>query len=149
MQRQLAATDSVDSQPTALSTGNFVGTGTTITTPPPARPPVTGPHPFPEWRDSGVGDQPGRGEDGGTPSRANQSTARRFSSNYFATGDLAFRRDNIDLKINYNPSDKTSSSAATASLPATSSIRQRLGPRAARPRGGQPGMARGLSRAPR
>ena len=27
-----------------------------------------------------------------------------ISNNYFATGDLHFTRDKIDMKINYNPS---------------------------------------------
>lgn len=31
-----------------------------------------------------------------------------FPSNYFATGSYAFNRDNADIKINYNPTDKSS-----------------------------------------
>ncbi len=70
---------------------------------------------------------------------------RRTSNNYFGTGNLAFTRDNIDLKVNYNPTRNFRSSRAIASRRAITSIRKCLdaagGPTAD---GGQPGNATGL-----
>jgi hypothetical protein len=103
IQRQLYSTfQTVATDP--LRQGNFAGTGTTIYDPSTGTSTGTGRTPFPSNQ---------------VPASAiNAASAKMIalipepnvaggiSNDYFAAGDWRFRRDNIDMKINYNPTDK-------------------------------------------
>jgi len=88
----------------SLRQGNFAGTGTTIYDPTTGTSSGTGRTPFPNNQ---------------IPAAMIASAAAKLISlipepnitggipnDYFASGDWKFRRDNIDTKINYNPTDK-------------------------------------------
>ena len=75
----------------------------------------------------------------------NQSTVTTTPSNdYFASGSYAFTRDNVDAKINYNPTDKASVFGRYSISPTNIFDPQALGP-AGGPAtdNGQPGTAPG------
>jgi hypothetical protein len=68
-----------------------------------------------------------------------------ITNNYFATGDLAFTRDNIDMKINYNPTDKSSIFGRYSISPSKIFDPQVFGPAGGQAiDGGQPGNGLGL-----
>ncbi len=68
-----------------------------------------------------------------------------ISNNYFGVGDIHFTRDEIDVKINYNPTQKTSVFGRYSIQPTNNFDPQALGP-AGGPAvdGGQPGNGDGL-----
>jgi hypothetical protein len=106
LQRQLASV--TQSVPTDnLRTGNFAGAGTTIYDPTTGTATGTGRTPFagniiPTTEISTAAAK----MTALIPQPNINGTA--ISNNYFATGDLAFTRDNVDMKINYNPTEKSS-----------------------------------------
>ena len=66
------------------------------------------------------------------------------SNNYFATGDWAFTRDNVDIKVNYNPTAKSSAFARYSIQPSHLFDPQALGPAGGQAiDGGQPGNGPG------
>ena len=71
-------------------------------------------------------------------------TGTGLSNNYFATGDIHFTRDEIDIKINYNPTDKSSVWGRYSLQPTSNFDPQALGPAGgAAIDGGQPGFGNG------
>jgi hypothetical protein len=67
-----------------------------------------------------------------------------FPSNYFAVGSYQFNRDNADIKINYNPTDKSSVFARYSISPSEIFDPPSLGPAGGDAlAGGQPGNAPG------
>ncbi|HEY3841303.1 MAG TPA: TonB-dependent receptor [Bryobacteraceae bacterium] len=101
---QANVTDTVATD--AIRTGNFAGTGTTIYNPNTGASNGTGRTPFPN---------------NVVPNTMINAAAAKMislipepnlagnglSNNYFATGNVHFTRDEIDIKINYNPTDKS------------------------------------------
>jgi hypothetical protein len=106
LQRQLASTTQSIAV-NAIRAGNFAGVGTTIYDPTTGTATGTGRTPF---------------QNNVIPASMISTAAAKMiallpqpningaaiSNNYFATGDLAFTRDNVDMKINYNPNEKSS-----------------------------------------
>jgi hypothetical protein len=67
-----------------------------------------------------------------------------IANNYFAGGDLAFTRDNVDMKINYNPTQKSSIFGRYSIAPSHIFDPQALGPAGGQAvDGGQPGNGPG------
>jgi hypothetical protein len=67
-----------------------------------------------------------------------------FPSNYFAAGSYEFNRDNTDIKINYNPTDKSSMFGRYSISPSSIFDPPSLGPAGGDAlAGGQPGNAPG------
>ncbi len=74
----------------------------------------------------------------------NQGTG--ISNNYFGAASLRYNRDNADLKINYNPTEKTTFFARYSAEPTSIFDPQALGPAGGNTfDGGQPGNAPGLT----
>ena len=130
MQRQLVSVfQTVPTDP--LRQGNFSGTGTLIYNPSTGTPTGTGRTPYPNNIIP--------------PSSISSAAAKMIalipepnvpgagiSNNYFATGDTIYNRDNVDLKINYSPSEKSSVFGRYSIMP--SSL---FDPQALRAAGGQ------------
>jgi hypothetical protein len=73
-----------------------------------------------------------------------------FPSNYAATGSYEFNRDNFDIKINYNPTDKSSVFGRYSLSPSEDLRSPVAGPAGGDAlAGGQPGRAPGESSRPR
>jgi hypothetical protein len=71
-------------------------------------------------------------------------TGTGLSNNYFATGNIHFTRDEIDIKINYNPTSKSSVFGRYSIQPTNNFDPQALGPAGgAAIDGGQPGYGIG------
>jgi Carboxypeptidase regulatory-like domain/TonB dependent receptor-like, beta-barrel len=70
-----------------------------------------------------------------------------IANNYFSSGDLLFHRDSVDLKINYNPSDKSTVFGRYSAEPTFVFDPQVLGPAGGNAVGptSQPGNAFGLT----
>jgi hypothetical protein len=134
-------TDSVATA--AIRQGNFVGTGTTVYDPTTGTSTGTGRTPFPN---------------NAIPAASISAASAKMialiplpnlagtglSNNYFATGDVHFRRDAIDTKINYNPTDKSSVWGRYSVQPSHVFDPQALGPAgSAAIDGGQPGNGDG------
>jgi hypothetical protein len=67
-----------------------------------------------------------------------------LSNNYFATGDVHFTRDEVDIKINYNPTEKSSIFGRYSIQPTNNFDPQTLGAAGGNAiDGGQPGNANG------
>jgi len=67
-----------------------------------------------------------------------------LSNNYFATGNIHFTRDEVDIKINYNPTEKSSIFGRYSIQPTNNFDPQALGPAGgAAIDGGQPGYGIG------
>lgn len=127
----------------AIRQGNFAGTGTTIYDP-----------------STGPGTAAGRTAFANNvvpASRISPAAAKMIallpepnlagtglSNNYFAVGDIHFTRDEIDIKINYNPTQKTSVWGRYSVQPTSNFDPQALGPAGgAAVDGGQPGYGNG------
>ena len=90
----------------ALRQGDFTGTGTMIYDPATGNAERHGRTAVPQQPHSLQPHRSGRAEDDcADPGRQTPAT---FPNNYFATGTYKFNRDNIDFKVNYNPTDKLS-----------------------------------------
>jgi hypothetical protein len=137
-QRQLVSTFQTIAT-SSLRQGNFLSTGTTIYNPATGSATGTGRSPFPNST---------------IPASSISSASAKMiallpqpnipgagvSNNYFATGDTAFTRDNIDVKINYNPNDKSSVFGRYSIEPSQLFDPQALGPAGGQAiDGGQPG----------
>jgi len=69
-----------------------------------------------------------------------------IANNYFASASLQFTRDNIDIKINYNPNEKSTIFGRYSIMPAHIFDPQALGPAGGNTLdGGQPGTAPSLT----
>jgi hypothetical protein len=106
LQRQLVST--FQTVPTdALRQGNLAGTGTTIYNPATGTATGTGRSPFLNNSVPTSLISPAAAKMIALIPEPNVAGAG-VSNNYFATGDLAYTRDNVDVKITYNPNDKSS-----------------------------------------
>ncbi|MBX5494709.1 MAG: TonB-dependent receptor [Bryobacteraceae bacterium] len=125
----------------ALRRGDFSGTGAQIYDPLTGNPNGTGRQLFPN------GQIPASRID---PAAANMTALipepnlSLFPNNYFATGNYQFNRDNFDVKVNYNPTDRTSMFARYSISPSDIFDPPSLGPAGGDAlAGGQPGNAPG------
>jgi Carboxypeptidase regulatory-like domain len=77
----------------------------------------------------------------------NYGTPGSIANNYFTSGDLLWHRDSVDLKINYNPSEKSTIFGRYSAEPTFIHDPQVLGPAGGDAYGqtGQPGDASGLT----
>lgn len=128
----------------ALRQGNFNGTGATIYNPNTGNADGTGRTPFP-------GNQ--------IPASMLSSAAQKLislipepnlsngiSNDYFGSASLRYTRDNVDLKLNYNPTEKSSVFGRYSAEPTSIFDPQALGPAGGNTfDGGQPGNAPGLT----
>ncbi len=89
----------------ALRQGDFTGTGTTLFDPQTGAANGTGRTPFPGNMIPSARFDPASVRMISLLPAPNLTT---FPNNYFATGNYTFNRDNFDVKINYNPTDKSS-----------------------------------------
>lgn len=133
--------------PQAIRNGDFSGTGTTIYNPYTGNPNGTARSPF-------TGDQiPANLLSSAAQKmtalipQPNYGTPGSIANNYFTSGDLLWHRDSVDLKMNYNPSDKTTMFGRYSAEPTFISDPQMLGPAGGDAYGetGQPGDAHGLT----
>lgn len=109
----------------ALKAGNFAGTNTVIYNPFTGNPNGTGRIAFANNRIPANLISPAAAKLLSLVPGPNQNTGS-VSNDYFGAGNYAFTRDSADIKINYNPNEK--SSAGTASLLTPFSIRRSLEP---------------------
>jgi hypothetical protein len=86
-----------------LRSGDFNGTGTTVHDPGTGNADGSGRSPFPGNVIPGDRIDPAAAHMISLLPEANQSV---FPNNYLSTGTYSLTRDNIDVKINYNPTDK-------------------------------------------
>jgi hypothetical protein len=101
------AANVTDSVATAnIRGGNFTGTGTTIYDPTGNPSGQTGRNPFPNNTIPASMINTAAAKMLALVPLPNLGTG--ISNNYFAVGDVAFTRDEIDIKINYNPTQKSS-----------------------------------------
>ena len=91
----------------AIRQGNFAGTGTTVYNPTTGTATGTGRTPFPNDVIPVSSFSPAAAKMIALIPEPNIA-GTGLSNNYFAAADLAFTRDNIDMKINYNPTQKSS-----------------------------------------
>jgi hypothetical protein len=135
----------LESVPTdALKEGNFSGTSTVIYNPTTGNSNGTGRTPFPGNAIPAALLSPAATKMAALIPEPNQGTG--ISNNYFGSGSLSYNRDNADLKINYNPTEKTSFFARYSAGPTSIFDPQVLGPAGGTTfDGGQPGNAPGLT----
>jgi len=134
-------TDSVATA--AIRQGNFAGTGTTVYDPATGNSNGTGRTPFPDNAIPSASISPAAAKMVALVPLPNLA-GTGLSNNYFATGDIRFRRDAIDTKINYNPTDKSSLWGRYSIQPSHVFDPQALGPAGgAAIDGGQPGNGDG------
>ncbi len=136
------ATDTVATA--AIRTGSFAGTGTTIYDPTTGTATGTGRTPFPNNAIPVSSISPASAKMVALLPSPNLA-GTGLSNNYFATGDIHFTRDEIDIKINYNPTQKSSIWGRYSVQPTTNFDPQVFGA-AGGPAidGGQPGNANGM-----
>jgi len=129
----------------ALKQGNFAGTGAAIYDPATGNPDGTGRTLFPNSQIPASRFASAAVKMAALIPQPNQSTVTTTPSNdYFASGSYAFTRDNVDAKINYNPTDKAAVFGRYSISPTNIFDPQALGP-AGGPAtdNGQPGTAPG------
>ncbi|MGH9327921.1 MAG: carboxypeptidase regulatory-like domain-containing protein [Terriglobia bacterium] len=140
------AVSTLNSVPTlAIRNGDLSGAGTTIYDPLAGNPDGTGRTPFPSNQ---------------IPVSMLSSAAQKMTAlipspnfgtgiadNYFSAGDLRFNRDSVDLKINYNPSERSTIFGRYSAEPTFVFDPQVLGPAGGPALGqtSQPGNAYGLT----
>jgi len=88
----------------ALNQGNFAGTGTVIYDPSTGTSSGAGRQPFPNDSIPAGEISPAAAKMASLLPQPNQPGG--IANDYFAAADWQFNRDNVDLKINYNPTDK-------------------------------------------
>jgi len=103
--RRTLANKTVTVAPTAIRGGNFSATGTTIYDPTTGAASGTGRTPFPNDLIPASSISPAATK---LIAMLPQPNLAGTSNNYFASGDVAFTRDAIDFKLNYNPNQKSS-----------------------------------------
>ncbi len=125
----------------AIRAGNFAGTGSSIYDPATGSPDGTGRQLFPNQSIPASRIDPAAAKMTALIPAPNLTT---FPSNYFAVGSYQFNRDNFDIKINYNPTDKSSLFARYSISPSQIFDPPSLGPAGGDAlAGGQPGNAPG------
>lgn len=141
-ERRLAASALRTVPTAALKNGDFTGTGTTIYDPASGNPDGTGRTPFannmiPQSQLSTAAVYMAK-----LIPLPNQSV---YPNNYLAIGDYALTRDNIDIKVNYTPNEKSQVFARYSISPSTVFDPPSLGAAGGdATNGGQPGTATGL-----
>lgn len=142
LRQSVSGLQSVPTDP--LRQGNFAGISTTIYNPNTGNPDGTGRAPF-------AGNQ--------IPSSMLSSAAMKMAelipepnqgagiaNNYFAAASLQYTRDQVDVKINYNPNDKSTVFGRYSVMPAHIFDPQAMGPAGGNTLdGGQPGTAPSLT----
>lgn len=146
--RQSEDENSILSVPTvAIRNGDFSGTGTTIYNPYTGNPDGTARSPL-------TGDQIPASLMSSAAQKMtalipppNYGTAGSIANNYFTSGDLLWHRDSVDLKMNYNPSNRITMFGRYSAEPTFISDPQMLGAAGGDAYGetGQPGNAYGLT----
>jgi hypothetical protein len=104
--RRTAANSTVSVATANIRTGNFTGTGTTIYDPTGNPTGLAGRQPFPNNIIPASRISSAAAQMISMVPLPNLGTG--ISNNYFAVGDVAFTRDEVDIKINYNPTQKSS-----------------------------------------
>lgn len=133
--------------PVAIRNGNFSGTGTTIYNPYTGNPDGTGRTPFANDQiPTTLMSSPAQKMAALIP-LPNYGTPGSIANNYFTSGDLLWHRDSVDLKMNYNPTNRITMFGRYSAEPTFISDPQMLGPAggAAYGQTGQPGNADGLT----
>ena len=135
----------LQSVPTAsLRQGNFAGTGATIYNPFTGNPDGTGRTPFANNQIPANLLSPAAMKMAALLPQPNQGSG--ISNNYFGSASLQFTRDNVDMKINYNPNDRSTIFGRYSLMPAHIFDPQALGPAGGNTfDGGQPGAAPSLT----
>ncbi|HLJ45112.1 MAG TPA: carboxypeptidase-like regulatory domain-containing protein, partial [Bryobacteraceae bacterium] len=128
----------------AIRQGNFAGTGTTIYNPLTGNPDGTGRTPFPNNQIPASMLSSAAMKMAALIPEPNQGSG--IANNYFGSASLQYTRDNVDMKLNYNPNDKSSVFGRYSVMPATIFDPQALGPAGGNTfDGGQPGTAPSLT----
>lgn len=128
----------------ALRQGNFVGTGTTIYNPFTGNSNGTGRIPFANNQIPSALLSPAAQKMAALIPEPNQTNG--IANDYMASGVVKYDRDNVDLKINYDPSDRGSLFGRYSALPSLIYDPQALGPAGGVAMDGlQPGNAPGLT----
>jgi hypothetical protein len=126
----------------ALKAGNFMGTGTTIYDPATGNPNGTNRTPFANNTIPASRIDPAAAYMANLVPEVNQSV---FPNNYLAVGTYRLTRDNIDMKINYAPTEKLQMFGRYSASPTDLFDPPSLGPAGGdATNGGQPGEATGL-----
>jgi len=112
--------------PDALRQGNFMGTGTTIYDPTTGTATGTGRTPFPNNMIPAAEISPAAAKMTALVPEPNMPGG--ITNDYFAAADWQFRRDNIDTKINYNPTNKVTLFGRYSIAPSHIFDPQALGP---------------------
>ena len=138
LRQSVSGLQSVATDP--LRQGNFAGTGTTIYNPLTGNPDGTGRTPFPNNQIPANLLSSAAMKMAALIPVPNQGTG--IANNYFGSASLQFTRDNVDIKINYNPNDKSTLFGRYSIMPAHIFDPQALGPAGGNTfDGGQPGTA--------
>ncbi len=146
--RLIQDVNSIESVPTpAIRSGDFSSVSTIIYNPTTGNPDGTGRTPF-----------PGNKIDPNLLSKAALTFAALIpapnlasggiADNYFSSGDFLFHRDSVDLKVNYDPSDRSTLFGRYSAEPTYVFDPQALGPAGGDgvgPQTGQPGAGYGLT----
>lgn len=128
----------------ALRQGDFSGTSTRIYSPLSGNPDGTGRQPFANNQIPASMLSSAAVKMAALVPEPNQSGG--IANNYFGSGGLRFNRDTVDLKINYNPSERSSLFARYSAAPTTIFEPQALGPAGGNTfDSGNPGNAPGLT----
>ncbi|HXB75657.1 MAG TPA: carboxypeptidase regulatory-like domain-containing protein [Candidatus Acidoferrales bacterium] len=128
----------------ALRQGNFAGTGTTIYNPLTGNPDGTGRAPFANNQIPSSLLSPAAMKMAALLPLPNQGIG--IANNYFGSASLQYTRDNVDIKINYNPNGKSTLFGRYSVMPAQIFDPQALGPAGGNTfDGGQPGTAPSLT----
>jgi len=135
----------LQSVPTAsLRQGNFAGTGSTIYNPFTGNPDGTGRTPFANGQIPASMLSSAALKMAALIPAPNQGTG--IANNYFGSASLQYTRDNVDIKINYNPNEKSTLFGRYSLMPANIFDPQALGPAGGNTfDGGQPGTAPSLT----
>ena len=128
----------------AIRQGNFAGVGTTIYNPFSGTSNGTGRTPFPDNQIPAALVSPQAQAMTSLIPLPNQMNG--ISNNYFSSAGLLFNRDQVDLKVTYNPNNKSSLFARYSGMPSLIIDPSPLGSAGGTPLdGGQPGNAPGLT----
>jgi hypothetical protein len=121
----------------ALRQGNFSGTGTTLYDPTTGNSNGTGRTPFLNGQITTINSTAAKM----TALIPLPNTSGGIANDYFVAGDTKFRKDSVDIKINYNPTNKISTFMRYSISPTHNFDPQALGPAGGNTLdGGQPGM---------
>jgi hypothetical protein len=142
LRQSVSGLQSVPTDP--LRQGNFAGTGTTIYNPSTGNPDGTGRVPFANGQIPASMLSSAALKMTALIPEPNQGTG--IANNYFGAASLQYTRDSVDMKINYNPNDKSTVFGRYSAMPALIFDPQALGPAGGNTfDGGQPGTAPSLT----